>query len=45
MGDGIKELIRKIESTSDFKIDEMEVDVDHLHLMISLTLRRHRGFL
>ena len=35
MGDGIKELMRKIESTSDFKIDEMEVDVDHLHLMIS----------
>jgi putative transposase len=29
--------MRKIESASDFKIDEMEVDVDHLHLMILST--------
>ncbi len=35
MSIGIKELMRKTESTSDFKIDEMEVDGDHLHLMIS----------
>ena len=27
--------MRKIESTSDFIIDEMEVDVNHLHLMVT----------
>lgn len=37
MGAGIKELMRKIETVSDFEIIEMEVDMDHLHLMISST--------
>ena len=27
--------MRKIESTSDFTIDEMEIDVNHLHLMVT----------
>lgn len=29
--------MRRIESGSDFKIEEMEVDIDHLHLMITST--------
>ena len=35
MGCGIKEIMRKIESTSDFTIDEMEIDINHLHLMVT----------
>jgi len=30
----VKELMKKIESTADFTIEEMELDTDHLHLMV-----------
>jgi len=30
----VKELMKKIESTADFTIEEMEVDTDHLHVMV-----------
>ena len=30
----VKELMKKIESTADFTIEEMELDTGHLHLMV-----------
>lgn len=35
LGDEIKDIIMNISAESDFDIETMEVDVDHIHLLIN----------
>lgn len=39
VGDFVKESLQKISETSDFSVEEIEIDKDHVHMLLTITPR------